>query len=194
MEAIEQAGLKVATDPTGKGCEKLAAFLNEPVHMWKNDSFIAAFPSPKVYITYGINFPEVPAIGCQWFSSPLLDGTCFAEQISSSRTFCIYEEVERLRDAGLIKGGSTENAIVCSGSRGWLNPPLRYHDEPCRHKALDLIGDLSLFARSGSQGLPVAHIIVYKACSFSGGHALHAEFVRSLELNRKSDCWLSKSR
>lgn len=64
---------------------------------------------------------------------------------------------------------------MSSESRGWLNPPLRFSDEPCRHKVLDLIGDLSLFAHGGNQGLPVAHIIVYK-----GGHALHANFARRL--------------
>lgn len=52
----------------------------------------------------------------------------------------------------------------CSASKGWLNPPLRFQDEPCRHKVLDLIGDVSLFARYGSQGLPVAHIVAYKVC------------------------------
>uniref|UniRef100_A0A5B6YUZ0 UDP-3-O-acyl-N-acetylglucosamine deacetylase n=2 Tax=Davidia involucrata TaxID=16924 RepID=A0A5B6YUZ0_DAVIN len=175
VEAIDQVGLKTATDRGGNICEKIAPFLNEPVHVWKNDSFITAFPSPKIHITYGINFPQVPAIGCQWFSSASFDYSFYAKQIASSRTFCIYEEVERMRNAGLIKGGSVENAIVCSTSRGWLNPPLRFQDEPCRHKVLDLIGDLSLFARCGSQGLPVAHIVTYK-----GSHALHSSFVRRL--------------
>ncbi|XP_070011795.1 probable UDP-3-O-acyl-N-acetylglucosamine deacetylase 1, mitochondrial isoform X2 [Nicotiana sylvestris] len=86
-----------------------------------------------------------------------------------------FLQVEQLRKSGLIKGGSTENAIVCSESRGWLNPPLRFSDEPCRHKVLDLMGDLSLLAQGGNQGLPVAHIIVYK-----GGHALHTDFARCL--------------
>lgn len=54
----------------------------------------------------------------------------------------------------------------CSASKGWLNPPLHFSDEPCRHKILDLIGDLSLFAQSGNQGLPVAHIVAYKARAF----------------------------
>lgn len=50
---------------------------------------------------------------------------------------------------------------------GWLNPPLRFHDEPCRHKVLDLIGDLSLLAQDGNQGLPVAHIVAYKVSNMS---------------------------
>ncbi|XP_019171251.1 PREDICTED: probable UDP-3-O-acyl-N-acetylglucosamine deacetylase 2 [Ipomoea nil] len=175
VNAIEEVGLKVAADSGGKSCDKLAPYVNEPFHVWKNDTFVAAFPSSKLRISYGINFPQAPAIGCQWFSCSLSDNCVYVEQIASSRTFCIYEQVEQMLQSGLIKGGSLESAIVCSGSKGWLNPPLRYHDEPCRHKVLDLIGDLSLFARAGSQGLPVAHIVAYK-----GGHALHTDFARRL--------------
>lgn len=175
VKAIEQVGLMVATDQFGNSCEKMAPYVNEPVHAWRKDSFVAAFPSQKVHITYGIDFPQVHAIGSQWFSSASLDYYFFSEQIASSRTFCVYEEVEQLRNAGLIKGGSLDNALVCSSSKGWLNPPLRFPDEPCRHKVLDLIGDLSLFAQFGSQGLPVAHIVAYK-----GGHALHTDMVRRL--------------
>ncbi|GAV70936.1 LpxC domain-containing protein [Cephalotus follicularis] len=175
VEAIQQVGVVAALDQHGNNDENMLAYLNEPVHMWRNDSFVAAFPCPKVQITYGIDFPQVPAIGCKWFSSTPLDDDFYEKHIASSRTFCIFEEVERMRDAGLIKGGSLDNAIVCSASKGWLNPPLRFHDEPCRHKVLDLVGDISLFARSGSQGLPVAHIVAFK-----GGHALHTDFVRRL--------------
>ncbi|XP_021292934.1 probable UDP-3-O-acyl-N-acetylglucosamine deacetylase 2 isoform X1 [Herrania umbratica] len=174
VEAIDQVGRKEALDRCGNNAEKLAPYLNEPLHVSRNDSFMVAFPSPKVRISYGIDFPKVPAIGCQWFSSAAF-GDSYKKHIASSRTFCIYEEVEHMCSAGLIKGGSLDNAIVCSASKGWLNPPLRFHDEPCRHKVLDLIGDLSLFALPGSQGFPVAHVVAFK-----GGHSLHADFVRRL--------------
>ncbi|KAH9746142.1 hypothetical protein KPL70_004323 [Citrus sinensis] len=174
-EAIEQVGLKEALDCHGNNAEKVAPFLNQSIYVQREDSFVAAFPSQKVQISYGIDFPQVPAIGCQWFSTTPLEGTCYAMHIASSRTFCIYEEVERMCNAGLIKGGSLDNAIVCSASEGWLNPPLRFPDEPCRHKLLDFVGDLSLFARNGSQGLPVAHMVAFK-----GGHALHVDFARRL--------------
>lgn len=59
VEAINQSGLKVALDSGGKSCEKLAPYLSEPVHVLKNDSFIAAFPHTKVCITYGIDYPQV---------------------------------------------------------------------------------------------------------------------------------------
>ncbi|CAI5502848.1 unnamed protein product [Closterium sp. Naga37s-1] len=50
----------------------------------------------------------------------------------------------------------------CSQARGWVNPPLRLPLEPCRHKLLDLIGDLALCARGGNAGIPNAHIVAYK--------------------------------
>ena len=59
MEAIRQVGLMVAKDGGGKSCEKLAPFLNEPVFVSKNDSFVAAFPSQKTKIRYGIDFSKV---------------------------------------------------------------------------------------------------------------------------------------
>lgn len=59
MEAIELVGLIVATDQGGNSCEKMAPFLNKSLHVRKNDSFVAAIPSPEVHITCGIDFPQV---------------------------------------------------------------------------------------------------------------------------------------
>ncbi|KAJ6848425.1 putative UDP-3-O-acyl-N-acetylglucosamine deacetylase 2 isoform X2 [Iris pallida] len=174
VEAIQQVGICVARDSSGGSMDKLAPFLRDPKYVWRDDSFIVAIPSSKIHIKYGINFPQAPSIGQQWFSS-FIDGSTYSKEIAPSRTFCIYEEVEKMRKAGLVKGGSMENAMVCSTTAGWLNPPLRFDDEPCRHKVVDLVGDFSLLAQNGNQGFPVADIIAYKA-----GHTLHAEFVRLL--------------
>ncbi|KAL6649518.1 hypothetical protein ACP70R_013742 [Stipagrostis hirtigluma subsp. patula] len=176
VEAIRSAGLCEAEDSGGQKLEKLAPEIHEPVYLRKDDCFVAAFPNSQIHITYGIDFQKVPAIGCQWFST-FLDANIYSSKIAPARTFCIFEEVEKMRGAGLIKGGSLENAMVCRVimSDGWLNPPLRFEDEPCRHKVLDLIGDFSLLARNGNQGFPIAHIVAYKA-----GHALHTNFLRQL--------------
>jgi len=88
-------------------------------------------------------------------------------------------QIEQLRAAGLIKGGSLENALVCSKDKGWLNPPLRFGDEPCRHKLLDLIGDLALCASPGHPGLPLAHIVAFKA-----SHSLHVKFGEAILRHR----------
>ncbi|XP_078429481.1 putative UDP-3-O-acyl-N-acetylglucosamine deacetylase 1, mitochondrial isoform X2 [Wolffia australiana] len=175
VEAIEEAGICSAKDDSGDEISRFSAVVHEPLYVWKNDSFVAAFPHPKTRVTCGIDFSQVSAIGCQWFSCfPTIQHT-YSQEIAPSRTFCIFEEVDGLRNAGLIQGGSVDNAIVCSISSGWINPPLRFPDEPCRHKILDLVGDLSLLAENGNQGLPVAHLVAYKA-----GHALHARFASML--------------
>ncbi|GJP72983.1 hypothetical protein CLOP_g3748 [Closterium sp. NIES-67] len=168
-----------------------------PITVQHGDSFIAAFPRASPLLTYGIDFPHVPAIGRQWVSwdparaqqQPQLDAAAEHEEqgeqpqecgdymsgIAPARTFCILEQVEQMRAAGLIKGGSLDNALVCSQTRGWVNPPLRVPFEPCRHKLLDLIGDLALCGRGGNSGIPNAHIVAYKA-----SHALHVAFGKAL--------------
>lgn len=92
-----------------------------------------------------------------------------------------------------------------------MNPPLRFDNEACRHKILDLIGDLSLVARGGNGGFPVAHIVAFKASAtfispssfpdikrvnsflikwvclclyqMQAGHALHTELARHLTID-----------
>ncbi|CAL9216366.1 unnamed protein product [Arabidopsis halleri] len=186
VDAIEGVGLKVAQNHVGESVEKMVSHVNKHVYVCKNDSFVAAYPAVETRITCGIDFPQVPAIGCQWFSWRPIHESSFAKDIAPSRTFCVYEEVERMREAGLIKGGSLDNAIVCSTEHGWMNPPLRFENEACRHKILDLIGDLSLVARGGNGGLPVAHIIAFKRID---------ELIRCIkELNSMLQLKLSNSR
>ncbi len=141
--------------------------LKEPVWVQQGDAFVAALPAPTIRFTYGIDF-ELPAIGNQWHSwTP--EQESFAEAIAPARTFGLAHQVEQLRQAGLIKGGSLDNALVC-GESGWLNPPLRFSNEPARHKLLDLVGDLSLLGT-----FPVAHFLAYKA-----SHNLHVQLAKEL--------------
>ncbi|MGB5637392.1 MAG: UDP-3-O-acyl-N-acetylglucosamine deacetylase, partial [Waterburya sp.] len=93
----------------------------------------------------------------------------FASEIAPARTFGFADQIEQLQQAGLIKGGNLENALVCS-HQGWVNPPLRFTNEPARHKLLDLVGDLSLLGQ-----LPTAHLIAYKA-----SHKLHTQLAIKL--------------
>jgi UDP-3-O-[3-hydroxymyristoyl] N-acetylglucosamine deacetylase len=72
-----------------------------------------------------------------------------------------------LKNMGLIRGASLDSAI-CFTADGVLNPGgLRYPDECCRHKALDLIGDLALIGRP-----LLGHVIAERA-----GHAMHVALV-----------------
>ncbi|MEM8721677.1 MAG: UDP-3-O-acyl-N-acetylglucosamine deacetylase [Cyanobacteria bacterium P01_G01_bin.39] len=139
----------------------------EPIWIRENDSFIAALPASSTRLTYGIDFPYA-AIGNQWHSWNCSE-TSFESEIAPARTFGFAEQIEQLQQAGLIKGGNLENALVCS-HQGWVNPPLRFTNEPARHKLLDLVGDLSLLGQ-----LPTAHIIAYKA-----SHKLHTQLAAKL--------------
>ena len=70
----------------------------------------------------------------------------FAKQIAPARTFGFLDEVEALRNLGLARGGSLENAIVLTPEGGILNREgLRFTDEFVRHKIMDIVGDLALF-------------------------------------------------
>jgi UDP-3-O-[3-hydroxymyristoyl] N-acetylglucosamine deacetylase len=141
--------------------------INEPIWIRQDDAFVAAVPASVLRFTYGIDFDVAP-IGNQWHSwQPGKDN--FSTEIAPARTFALAYQIDQLRSAGLIKGGSLDNALVCDEHQ-WLNPPLRFMNEPCRHKLLDLIGDLSLLGK-----LPQAHFIAYKA-----SHQLHVQLAQRL--------------
>ena len=138
-----------------------------PICLYEGDSFVAAIPSSETRFTYGIDFPYAP-IGNQWYSwSPAQEK--FADAIAPARTFGLADQIEQLQQTGLIKGGSLENALVCDHEK-WLNPPLRFANEPVRHKLLDLVGDLSLLG-----AIPQGHYLAYKA-----SHKLHVQLAKAL--------------
>ena len=160
VEAIAEAGL-VAMGPRFIGTP-----LGEPITLWRGSSFVTALPAERLSIGAAIEFPQ-PAIGRQLFSLQLTPDL-FVEQIAPARTFGFREQVEQLLAAGLIQGGALDNALVCDGDH-WLNPPLRFSDEPVRHKLLDLLGDLAL------AGLPQAQVFAYR-----GSHGLHTALATAL--------------
>ncbi|MEM9505112.1 MAG: UDP-3-O-acyl-N-acetylglucosamine deacetylase, partial [Cyanobacteria bacterium P01_E01_bin.43] len=141
--------------------------ITHPIWVRDQDAFVVAMPADTLRLTYGIDF-DLPAIGNQWYSwSPAT--ASFAQEVAPARTFGLAHQIEYLRTQGLIKGGSLENALVCDRN-GWVNPPLRFANEPVRHKLLDLLGDLSLLGT-----LPKAHIMAYKA-----SHHLHVQLAKAL--------------
>ncbi|KAH7437159.1 hypothetical protein KP509_05G059100 [Ceratopteris richardii] len=94
VDAIHEAGITFALDDKGDKLEHINFSLMEPVYVSKGDSFVAAFPSQDLRITYGIDFCEVPAIRNQWFSIHLDKDSTYMREISPARTFCIREQVK----------------------------------------------------------------------------------------------------
>ena len=162
IEEIEKVGMISSTSSPKPRPE-----ITSPIFVSHGESVIFAKPSKNLKLIGLIDFPY-KAIGQQMFSIELSPNN-FVKEIAPARTFGFLDQLEELKKAGLIKGGALENALVCNGD-SWVNPPLRFENEPVRHKLLDLIGDLALV------GLPRAQIFVYK-----GSHSLHAEFAASLQ-------------
>ncbi len=154
---------------------------------------IIVTPSDDFRITFMIDYPN-PGLGTQYTFVGDLEEE-FVKEFAPARTFCFLSEVETLKNQGLIKGGGLESAIVFSdatndadeiprikkaldiigdafvGKTGIINDiPLRFDNEPVRHKALDLIGDLTLI------GVPIkGHVLAARS-----GHKANVALVKKL--------------
>lgn len=161
VHLIDAAGIRAL----GDRIDPLRA--QRTIEVREGDKWIRIVPDTKLSIRYRIDFPH-PAIGRQsMLFEPSVEA--FTRKIAPARTFGFLEEVEKLRAAGLARGGSVENCIVL-GDKGVTNGPLRFKDEFVRHKVLDLLGDLALVGRP-----LVGAITAHKA-----GHALHSRFVQQV--------------
>ncbi len=155
---------------------------------------IHIMPSDQFRITFMIDY-KFRTLGTQFTTLDEVEKN-FAKDIAPARTFCFLSEVKTLKENGLIKGGNLDNAVVIVdkeidqseadnikdlfgikrkislGANGTLNgKELRYDNEPVRHKALDLIGDLALL------GMPLqGHVIASKS-----GHAANVELVKRIK-------------
>ena len=90
--------------------------------------------------------------------------------VSSSRTFCLYEDIEKIKKIGLAKGGTLENAVVIDNDKVLNEGGLRNEKEFVNHKILDLAGD---FLLSG-------HRVIGKVSCYQGGHELTNLFLRKI--------------
>ena len=128
---------------------------------------ISIIPHDSFRLTCDIDFPR--PIGRQSIEMEVTPER-YAEELSPARTFGFERELDQLREMGLIRGAALSNAL-CFTEAGVLNPEgLRFADECCRHKALDLIGDLALIGRP-----LLGHVIAERA-----GHAMHTALVAKI--------------
>jgi UDP-3-O-[3-hydroxymyristoyl] N-acetylglucosamine deacetylase/3-hydroxyacyl-[acyl-carrier-protein] dehydratase len=143
--------------------------IRRPVVYQSGDVQIVGLPGEGLRLSFTLQFDN-PILGTQHRTCEIAPDT-FSREIAPARTFVLFRDVERLRAGGLIKGGSLQNAVVVKED-GLLNQePLRFPDEPVRHKILDLLGDLSLLGRP-LQG---------QVHAIRSGHAHNLRFVRQLE-------------
>ncbi len=169
VKLIRQAGLRP------QRARRAYAKILKPLELSEGAKRIAVYPSDAFTVSYSIAFPH-PVIGAQSLDFTPRAGS-YEHDVAPARTFGFLAEVEMLLKSGLVKGGSLENVVVLDEERVMNPEGLRFPDEFCRHKILDLIGDISLF------GHPlIGHVVAERA-----GHSMHAQLVS--QLLRQRECW-----
>ena len=139
--------------------------VRRPVTVEANGKRISILPSDGFVLTCDVYYDH-PLIGAQSLEMEVTPER-YAQEIAPARTFGFERELDQMRDMGLIRGASLENAICFDGAGVRNEGGLRFPDECCRHKALDLIGDLALIGRP-----MLGHVIAERA-----GHAMHTALV-----------------
>jgi UDP-3-O-[3-hydroxymyristoyl] N-acetylglucosamine deacetylase len=158
VRLLEQAGVRQLRR------KRRYLLIRRPVSVEDKHKRISILPDETFRLTCDTDYPA--PVGRQALELEVTPER-YAAQIAFARTFGWESDLDQMRDMGLIRGASLENA-VCFTPTGTLNPEgLRAPDECCRHKALDLIGDLALLERP-----LLGHVIAERA-----GHAMHAALV-----------------
>lgn len=161
VEAIQSVGTVRQNAP---GRELV---IREPLHLIDGDRTLIALPSADFHVSETVSFPD-PAVGTQYAAFRMTQEE-FISQIAPARTFGFVSEADELRKQGMIKGASLENAVVYENGK-LLSGPLRFADEPVRHKILDLMGDLGLAGRR----------IRGRFFAVKSGHGFNVRFVKML--------------
>ena len=122
----------------------------------------------KLRFSIDFNHPAVDATGQE--AEVDFASVSYVREVARARTFGFTQDVEQLRNAGLIRGGSLDNAIVMDEYRILNSDGLRYADEFVKHKILDAIGDLYL----------AGHPLIAAYSAHKSGHALNNRLLRAL--------------
>ncbi len=142
--------------------------VKRPVSVEGNGKRITILPADRFMLTCDVFFDH-PMVGRQQLEIEVTPER-YATAIAPARTFGFEHELNQMRDMGLIRGATLDSA-VCFTATDVMNPGgLRFTDECCRHKALDLIGDLALIGRP-----LLGHVIAERA-----GHAMHTALVSKI--------------
>ena len=166
IEEILTAGLELSNKPI-----KIIK-INKKIEFKNGDKFISIEPSKlSLDIDFELKYQN-QIIGNQRNKKNVYEDDL--TEIFESRTFCLYEDIEKIKKNGLAKGGSLENAIVVKGEEVLNSEGLRNSKEFVNHKILDCIGDLYT---SGYR------MIASINCS-QGGHYLTNSLLREVFSNK----------
>ena len=163
IQVIKNCGLKNL-----EGKRKFVK-IKKKIEMKEDEKLINIVPTNNNFkVKFTLNYKKNPLIQIQTNSTNFEEKNL--EDIYTARTFCLYEDIEKIKSIGLAKGGSLDNAIVVQGDKVLNEGGLRSKKEFVNHKILDLAGDFML---SG------ARVIGSVEC-IHGGHALTNEFLKKI--------------
>jgi len=153
-----------------QGADKRYLRIEQPVEVRDGDKWARFEPFAGFKLDFAIDFPH-PVFGSENRHVEVdFAEHSYIKEVARARTFGFMQDVESLREKGLIQGGSLHNAIVLDETRVLNTEGLRYDNEFVKHKVLDAIGDLYL----------LGHPLVGKYTAFKSGHGLNNALARAL--------------
>ena len=150
--------------------------IKKSVCVKEGDKWAKLEPFNGFKVSFAIDFNHPILQNSNQMATIDLSTTSFVKEISRARTFGFIDELEVLRAAGLVQGGSYDNAIVMDGFHILNDDGLRYEDEFVKHKILDGIGDLYLL------GAP----LIGAFSAYKSGHSLNNKLLRKLTATKSA--------
>lgn len=189
IDAPEVPIMDGSSDPFVKTIEQIGTvaqpqkrsviWIQRPIEVREGDKYAILMPYNSSRITIEIDFSG-SAIRSQTLSVELVN-EAFRNDVARARTFGFSQQVDYLKQQGLARGGSLNNAVLIDGDRIVNEEGLRYTDEFVRHKILDCLGDLAL------AGVPImGHLYAYKP-----GHELNNRLMHKLFEDRSNWSYLT---
>ena len=162
VEAISKIGIKKSDAPI-----KIIKILKKIEFIDENKTITIEPSKISLDIDFELKYTN-EIIGTQRNSVKVFESDL--SDIYNSRTFCLFEDIEKLKEMGLAKGGSLDNAVVVKNNAVLNKNGLRNHKEFVNHKILDCMGDLYL----------AGYKIIGKIVCSQGGHKLTNQLLRKV--------------
>ena len=168
VELIEKVGFKISDQPIR------IIKIDKKITYKDNEKFITFEPNKiTLEIDFEIKYKQNSILNQRNKKNIYMDDL---KDMFYSRTFCLFEDVEKLKQLGLAQGGSLDNAIVLKGNEILNTEKLRNTNEFVNHKILDCLGDIYL----------AGYRMVGKITSSQGGHNVTNQGLRELLSNNEN--------
>ena len=172
--AREFAEVFIRTGLVEQDAERQYLEIKSPVFVDHGDQSIVMLPADHLEISYTLSYRHSD-LKDQFLSLRIIP-EIFERELASARTFCLKDEAQLLLSQGFGKGANLTNTLVFEQNSP-IDNTLRYDNEACRHKIMDLLGDLYLGGH-----FVKGHIIANRS-----GHNLNVEFVRKMLMSAEKN-------